>query len=328
MIQNTSRPSPPLALVAALAVACGYVRADGEKHPPSDKPVKASGATLPPEDRQDLLQLVRRYNAARGDAAAAEAVVRRAVEIGELGVKRLGPAVEKDYQEKRRKYQEQFAQEVSAARDKIEAKAEDKENGADGDPEIDALSQFLADRKPLAELREQAVRAEKLMKLLLDAAGAGEVDREARARFAALAVARFESATWQQVLDEAELAEFDPEEAAVVTATNRERAAKGLPPLIIDKALGLAAADHSADMQQEGFFDHESPIEGKRTPADRAKNFGTMAAGENIAQARSGEAAVEMWMDSDGHRRNILDPYYRRIGVGRSGKYFTQMFGR
>jgi uncharacterized protein YkwD len=310
-------------LLFFLAVAAA--RADKPAASSKGSDPKPTEKTLPPEARHDLLNLVRRYNAARGSSKESEAVVRRAIEIGELGVKRLGPAVEKDYQETRRMYMETLARELAAAEGDgaPDETAEDPEEG----PGDDWLADFLKSREALAKQRQRAIDVEKLMKLLLDAA-VDEKAREKRAEFAALSVIRFETATVQHLRDAANLADFDPEEAAAIIETNKQRVDKGLPPLAVDRGLCLAAADHSADMEKLDFFDHESPVEGKTTPADRAKNFGTTAAAENIAQAKSGEKAVEMWMDSDGHRRNILDPYYRRIGVGRSGKTFTQMFGR
>ncbi|MCI3273839.1 CAP domain-containing protein [Streptomyces cylindrosporus] len=122
--------------------------------------------------------------------------------------------------------------------------------------------------------------------------------------------------------------------AAVVDLTNRERArAAGLPPLAVDPLLTTAAQAHSADMVARDFYSHTSP-EGSR-PWDRAAAAGSTrrSIGENIACGqRSPAEVVEGWMNSPGHRANILKPDFTHIGVGfagggRSGTYWTQLFG-
>lgn len=123
------------------------------------------------------------------------------------------------------------------------------------------------------------------------------------------------------------LSELSADELHAIELTNKEREMKGLKPLVIDVKLCLAARDHSEDMKTVGFFAHESPVEGKKTFSDRARRFATTAHGENIARYNSAPAAVEGWMNSDGHRANILNDGYHRIGIGKSGDFYTQMFG-
>ena len=124
------------------------------------------------------------------------------------------------------------------------------------------------------------------------------------------------------------LSKLDKHEAAIIRAVNRIRKQKGLEILEPDLKLCEAARDHSNDMRTHGFYGHESPLEGKKTFVDRAKLFETTANGENICRGpRSGDAAMKMWMKSEPHRNNILNSSFRRIGVGRSDKYYTQMFG-
>jgi len=121
--------------------------------------------------------------------------------------------------------------------------------------------------------------------------------------------------------------QLDPEEARAVLALNLTRNLLGLPALMIDLKLCEAARDHSQDMQKLGFFSHESPVPGKKTPWDRAKRFGTTASAENIAAGyQDGRAANLGWFHSPGHHRNMLGNH-RRVGVGRAGGYFTEMFG-
>lgn len=121
-------------------------------------------------------------------------------------------------------------------------------------------------------------------------------------------------------------------ETAVLTLVNRERAAAGCPALRWSRHLGTAARLHSVDMAERNYFSHTS-LDG-RSPADRMRAQGySRPGGENIgAGYRTAEAAVKGWMDSSGHRANILDCRYTALGVGvgtggRWGVYWTQNFG-
>ena len=119
----------------------------------------------------------------------------------------------------------------------------------------------------------------------------------------------------------------EPEEAAGVLDLNRLRIALGLRALLIDPKLCAAARDHSNDMRTLGFFAHESPVEGKKTPWDRAARFGTTAGGENISAGQdTGKDANLGWWYSPGHHKNMLGNS-SRIGLGRSERLWTQMFG-
>ncbi|MCS7304771.1 MAG: CAP domain-containing protein, partial [Thermoguttaceae bacterium] len=121
--------------------------------------------------------------------------------------------------------------------------------------------------------------------------------------------------------------QLDPEESRTILALNLTRNLLGLPALMIDLKLCQAARDHSQDMQNLKFFSHESPVPGKKTPWDRAKRFGTTASAENIAAGQpDGRAANLAWFHSPGHHRNMLGNH-RRVGVGRAGGFFTEMFG-
>ena len=123
------------------------------------------------------------------------------------------------------------------------------------------------------------------------------------------------------------VSQIDPEEARCILAMNLTRNLLGLSALVIDLRLCAAARDHSKDMKERGFFAHESPVEGKRTPWDRAKRFGASASGENIyAGSTNGNEANSAWFHSPGHHKNMLGGH-KRIGVGRHDDRFTQMFG-
>ncbi|MCR6788623.1 MULTISPECIES: CAP domain-containing protein [Bacillus cereus group] len=122
------------------------------------------------------------------------------------------------------------------------------------------------------------------------------------------------------------LSEF---EQRVVELTNVERAKQGLPALKIDTELSKVARIKSEDMQKNNYFDHNSPTYG--SPFDMMKKFGISytSAGENIAQGqRTPEEVVQAWMNSAGHRANILNNGFTHIGVGyvESGNYWTQQF--
>lgn len=137
------------------------------------------------------------------------------------------------------------------------------------------------------------------------------------------------SARDRKTLEQNELlrAGSDAEEFAGTTALNRRRFLLGLPLLRIDERLARCARDHSADMRDLGFFDHTSPVPGKRTPGERAARFGTSGGAENIAAGHSrGEAAVQAWWYSPGHHKNLLGNH-ARTGIGRCDQLWTQMFG-
>ncbi|MEW9501918.1 CAP domain-containing protein [Jeotgalibacillus marinus] len=118
-------------------------------------------------------------------------------------------------------------------------------------------------------------------------------------------------------------------EQQVVDLTNAERSKEGLAPLQLDVELSKVAKDKSKDMQQNQYFDHNSPTHG--SPFDMMKEYGVSykSAGENIAMGQgSPEEVVQAWMNSEGHRKNIMSSSYTHIGVGhiKEGNYWTQMF--
>lgn len=120
---------------------------------------------------------------------------------------------------------------------------------------------------------------------------------------------------------------IDEQEARAITALNLTRTLLGLAPVAIDLRLCAAARDHSNDMKTLGFFSHESPVPGKTSPWDRAKLFGTTASAENIAAGYAdGNAVNEGWFHSPGHHKNMLGNH-KRVGVGRVGTHYTQLFG-
>jgi uncharacterized protein YkwD len=121
----------------------------------------------------------------------------------------------------------------------------------------------------------------------------------------------------------------DETEDQVVDLVNKERAKSGCDPLRVDPKLAQAAQEHSSDMADRDYFDHTTP-EGL-TFADRIVNSGYPTPGaENIAVGqKNAQQVMEGWMNSDGHRANILNCDLNAIGVGldEDGMYWTQDFG-
>lgn len=105
-------------------------------------------------------------------------------------------------------------------------------------------------------------------------------------------------------------------EAAMLDMVNRERIAAGLKPLASDPELREVARDHSTDMFARGYFAHETP-EGL-DPFDRMRgaDVSFQAAGENLALAPTLRVAHEGLMNSPGHRANILQKQFGRVGIG------------
>ena len=125
------------------------------------------------------------------------------------------------------------------------------------------------------------------------------------------------------------LSEF---EAEVVRLVNIERQKAGLQPLQASVELSNVARKKSEDMAKNNYFSHTSPTYG--SPFDMMKSFGIKynTAGENIAKGQlSPQSVVNAWMNSSGHRANILNPSFNKIGVGHykssnGTNYWTQMF--
>ena len=118
------------------------------------------------------------------------------------------------------------------------------------------------------------------------------------------------------------------DELEILRLTNEVRKKNGLDKLKLDTRLVATARDHSLDMQTHNFFAHESPVEGKRTPVDRAIRFETTANAENLAAGDlNPPEVIQGWLESPGHRSNLLHPEMHRIGVGRVGNYWTALYG-
>ena len=210
---------------------------------------------------------------------------------------------------------------------------------AEGLPALDALTGEWARREALLATWMPKVAAGRTQSERLRAVAQGwkstgvdPADAEAAlARLAAVdaGLAGAES-TAAQVLAENErlFARLPAEAVAGMRSLNTLRMACGLTPLLVDPKLCAAAVGHSADMEQYGFFAHQSPLPGKQEPWDRATLAGTTASGENIFMGSPAAAdAIKGWFLSPGHHKNMFGDRHRRQGLGRSGKHWTQLFG-
>jgi RNA polymerase sigma factor (sigma-70 family) len=121
--------------------------------------------------------------------------------------------------------------------------------------------------------------------------------------------------------------------AQVVVLVNKERAAAGCGPLTEDAQLEDAARAHSDDMAARGFFDHTNPDGADPGERITAAGYRWSTYGENIAMGQqTPQAVMDSWMNSPGHRANILNCSFKNIGVGvhkggSGGPWWTQDFG-
>ncbi len=117
----------------------------------------------------------------------------------------------------------------------------------------------------------------------------------------------------------------------MLALVNQRRAEAGCGAVTADPALAAVARAHSADMRDRGYFAHDTP-EGL-SPFDRAEAAGvSYARAENIAYGQADAAAVmTAWMNSAGHRANVLNCSLSKLGVGVAegpgGPWWTQLFG-
>jgi len=135
----------------------------------------------------------------------------------------------------------------------------------------------------------------------------------------------------QQVLDwNAQLTtEATPAEVQQVEITNRYRVMMGRRAVMLSERLWRTARGHSEEMSRLGYFAHQSPVPGRMSPIDRARQEGYNGdVSENIHGGRSGpESAFEGWRHSSGHHRNMLGAHWLEMGSAFAGNRWTQNFG-
>ncbi|WP_224285348.1 CAP domain-containing protein, partial [Streptomyces sp. LS1784] len=117
----------------------------------------------------------------------------------------------------------------------------------------------------------------------------------------------------------------------VVDLVNAERAKAGCGPVSAEPRLASAAQSHSDDMADRNFFDHASPEGYHADHRIEAAGYSWSTWGENIARGQKDPAAVmSSWMNSPGHRANILNCSFKQLGVGvrtgTNGPWWTQVF--
>lgn len=121
------------------------------------------------------------------------------------------------------------------------------------------------------------------------------------------------------------------EEQEVFDLVNKQRTDNGLKALKVDSNLQKVAKEKANDMIKNNYFAHNSPTYG--SPFDMMKKFGISyrSAGENLAGNSTGKRAVDAWMNSEGHRANILNSSFNYTGVAvvessKYGRIYVQMF--
>ena len=127
------------------------------------------------------------------------------------------------------------------------------------------------------------------------------------------------------------ISNLSQDEQEVFNLVNQQRLNNGLPALKIDNEVQRVARIKAQDMVNNNYFSHTSPTYG--SPFDMLKSFkiSYKSAGENIAGNNNNSSAVTAWMNSSGHRANILNNSFNYTGVGvvngsQYGKIYVQMF--
>ena len=118
----------------------------------------------------------------------------------------------------------------------------------------------------------------------------------------------------------------------ILNLVNAERKKQGLNPLVLNHTLNGVAMEKAFDMKEKNYFSHQSPTFG--SPFEMLQHFGVkyQSAGENIAAGqKTSEQVMNDWMNSSGHRENILNKNYTELGVGyveggSKGTYWVQLF--
>ncbi|WP_202709037.1 CAP domain-containing protein [Sporosalibacterium faouarense] len=120
--------------------------------------------------------------------------------------------------------------------------------------------------------------------------------------------------------------ELTSEKQTLLNLINKERVAAGLNPLKIDPDLTRIAQLKSQDMYDNSYFSHESPVFGKTSSLIRKQGIRYYSYGENIGRTYSVYRAHNGFMNSPGHKANIMNPNYTHIGLGIVGNYYTEVF--
>lgn len=123
------------------------------------------------------------------------------------------------------------------------------------------------------------------------------------------------------------------EESLMYSLVNRDRSSNGLPPLSLDMTLVNLARTKSQDMYQNNYFSHTSPTYGSAYNMEKKAGLSySLMGAENIAKAATVQSTEQAFMNSSGHRANILNSQHNTIGIGitdsQSGVVVTQLFAK
>ena len=139
------------------------------------------------------------------------------------------------------------------------------------------------------------------------------------------------SSSKSEVMESKNTSSLTSDEQEVFELINEQRVKNGLSALKIDEEVQRVARIKAQDLVDNNYFSHTSPTYG--SPFDMLKSFGITyrSAGENLAGNSNNKAAVNAWMNSDGHRANILNDSFNYTGIGvvnspKYGKIYVQMF--
>lgn len=123
---------------------------------------------------------------------------------------------------------------------------------------------------------------------------------------------------------------MNDDQIIILNLVNRERVSRGLKPMKLNSRLNELAKIKSDDMHKNSYFSHRSPVYGSLFDLMKKYDINYMTAGENIAKGQdTPEFVMKSWMDSSGHRKNILNPRFEEMGVSRDEygeNIWTQMF--
>lgn len=119
-----------------------------------------------------------------------------------------------------------------------------------------------------------------------------------------------------------------PEACAVIELVNQERSKEGRPALEYNAELALSAQRHAEDMVQQNYFSHTSKDGRDFVTRTKEAGYDGFPTGENIAAGqRDANSVMNSWMNSTGHKNNILSKGSQEIGVGFHNNHWVQVFG-
>ena len=327
---------------------------------PPKKVTPKTPTTTPAGDKKDIQKLIINFRRAAGNGEQRTKAAAELLELGPRGAKTLRSIVGSDlprrvaaykkafYNKARsigvakfratglaqiQKWQEQFKSLGEVTRESLKAKA---------GPAMDALYKALVPKREevLENSKSLTARREEIMSLdsilgqcrgLLEskstAAALSETLKQQETLISLMCTYMSDNDRKPIESDLKQFGRMDFEEWHGFVHLNVVRMLLGLRPMRIDLKLSAAAKDHSTDMSKHKFFSHQSPVEGKKTPWDRAARQGTKSSGECIFTGISvGPRAIRGWFFSPGHHKIIMSKA-SRVGIGACDHKWTLMTG-